>query len=107
MHYHDPNTYYYEIRIENKDAINIIKGNVIANTRPKALDKIVREYNCDRNLIKLKCVPCLEISRENVYLCPKCKIELTTNGRGSLQLIYPPIFKSEYICPKCGYKTTI
>jgi predicted RNA-binding Zn-ribbon protein involved in translation (DUF1610 family) len=102
MHYHDPNTYYYEIRIENKDTINVIEGNVIANTRPKALDKIVREYECERNSIKLKCVPCIESYSYVIKLCPKCKSEMVRND-SFCYTSNPPQY--EYVCKKCGHKT--
>lgn len=101
MHYHDPNTYYYEVKIENNDCVSVFTGNVIANTRPKALDKIVEKYNCNRNLIKLKCVPCIQLDNYVLKLCPKCKSEMIKD-ESFCYTSYPA--KYEYTCKKCGNK---
>lgn len=101
MHYHDPNTYYYEVKIKNKDTMNIISGNVIANTRPKALDKIVQKYACDRDSIKLKCIPCIELNNCVARLCPECNSEMIKNE--SFCYTSNPL-KYEYNCKKCNNK---
>lgn len=103
MKYHDPNTYKYELYIENGLTKNIFCGIVIANTRPKAIDKLVQGYNCDKDSIKLRCIPYVENNSFSIKLCPKCKSELI---KDSSYCYTTSPQQYDYVCKKCGYKDT-
>lgn len=99
---HDMNNYQYTVTIEDNLTKTLIYGNVIGSSRPQAYERLIQQYGCKQEQIKLDCVQCIETNRVLIRLCPKCHCDLIKD-LSSCYTSFPA--KYDYVCKRCGYKT--
>lgn len=99
---HDMNNYQYTITIEDGLLKTIFRGNVIGSSRPQAYERLMQQYDCKKEEIKLECVQCVETDRLCIKLCPMCKSDLIKDTSISYAS-FPEQYN--YLCRKCGHKT--